>query len=101
MVELSRTEFEEKLAEYVAMNPEFREKLLKDPKKALEDIMGVTISEKLSITVHQEDESTLHFVLPPQGDELSASELESVGGGACYGQGCAQDGCSDYDVSFP
>ena len=89
MSELSRSEFEQKLAELAAGNPEAREQLLTDPKSAIEALLTIELPEGVSITVHEEDADTLHFVLPPAGDELSAAELAAVSGGSSLASGGA------------
>ena len=84
MSELSRTEFEQKLAALAAGSPEAREQLLADPKTAIEALLGIELPGEVNISIHEEDANTLHFVLPPVGDELSVAELASVSGGVCW-----------------
>lgn len=84
MSELSRSEFEQKLAELAAGNPEAREQLLTDPKPAIEALLAIELPDEVKIAIHEEDANTLHFVLPPAGDELNAAELAAVSGGVCW-----------------
>lgn len=84
MSELSRTEFEQKLAELVANNPEIRAKLISDPKSVISEMLGMELPAEMNMMVHEEDTNTLHFVLPPTGDELNAAELAGVAGGVCW-----------------
>lgn len=84
MVEQSRTEFEQRLIDKASADSTFREKLKSDPKGAINELMGMDLPDELSITVHEEDESTLHFVLPPAGDELNSAEMVETVGGICW-----------------
>lgn len=81
MAELSRGQFEQRLAEMASEKPEFRKKLLADPKGAIAEFLKTHLPAELTVVVHEEDENTMHFVLPPAGDELSAAELAGVVGG--------------------
>ncbi len=87
MSELSRAEFEERLLSLVTNNPNMRAKLLGDPKSEIERMLSIELPEEVNIKFHEEDVNTLHFVLPPAGDELSVAELASVAGGACWEDG--------------
>lgn len=91
MAEQSRSEFEQRLMEFMEEHPEFREKLQQDPKAAIAQFLGAELPEDLNIVVHEEDESTLHFVLPPAGDQLSAAEMSSMSGGVCWSD-CSCEG---------
>lgn len=90
MVEKSREEFEERLAALAAKNPEFRKALLNAPKEALTSLLGQDLPAELTVAVHEEDASTLHFVLPPAGNELTAAEMTNVSGGVCWSD-CVPD----------
>lgn len=93
MSEKNRAEFEQRLAEFAEQSPEFREKLKSAPKEALSTLMGMDLPDGMNIVVHEEDENTLHFVLPPVGEELTAVEMTSVSGGVCW----SNCGCEDYE----
>lgn len=91
MTEQSRAEFEQRLADKAASDPDFRQKLKSEPKAAIADLLGLDLPDGINVAIHEEDADTLHFVLPPIGDELNASELSGVsgGGGACWSDcGC-------------
>ena len=62
----------------------FKQALISDPKGTIEKEIGTKISDGVEIQVHEETETTLHFVLPPkpQEGELSDEELEKAAGGA-------------------
>lgn len=83
MTEHSRSDFEQRLVEKAA-DPKFREKLKSNPKATIAELLGLTLPEGMNVVVHEEDADTLHFVLPPAGDELSAAELARVSGGVCW-----------------
>jgi Nitrile hydratase, alpha chain len=64
----------------------FRQALLSNPKAVIERELGITIPAGVTIAVHQDTPTTLHFVLPmqepgPAGEELSDAELEQAIGG--------------------
>lgn len=92
MAEQSRVEFEQKLADKATSDPDFRVKLIAAPKKAITELLGLELPDGMNVAVHEEDADTLHFILPPAGDELSAAELTGVSGGACWSD-CS---CEDY-----
>ncbi len=86
---------------YKAMtDPNFRQRLLSNPKTVLEKEMGVTLPTTVNIQVHEETETTVHLVLPAAQQvsvmqDLSDEELEQVAGGASPNDGCgtALSGC--------
>ncbi len=67
-----------------AVDMQYRQKLLENPKEALYEVTGVQIPETVSVAfVEKQGDATI--VLPPfyDGDaELSEEELEAVAGGA-------------------
>ncbi len=84
MSDLSRADFEQRLAKLVADQPEIRTKLLDDPKAVIEGMLDMELPAEINVAVHEEDADTLHFVLPPAGEELTAAELAGVSGGVCW-----------------
>lgn len=80
---LSRTEIEEKIITRAWQDVSFKQELLNNPRAAFEK-EGITLPESIEITVFEEKNNTLYFVLPTQPsttDELSEAELEAVAGG--------------------
>lgn len=73
-------ELREKIVEKAAKDSDFRALLLRDPKGALKQELGVTIPEALSVEVHEESNTTTHLVLPPDS-KLSEDDLQAVAGG--------------------
>lgn len=67
-------------------NESFREKLLKDPTLAIRTIfmeLGSVLPERIRIMAHEEDDNTMHIVVPPKANrELSMKELDDVSGGS-------------------
>ena len=84
MSDLSRADFEQRLIKLVADQPEIRTKLLDDPKAVIEGMLDMELPAEINVAVHEEDADTLHFVLPPVGEELTAAELAGVSGGVCW-----------------
>ncbi len=79
-----RSSIEEVIREGAATNPEYRQKVLKDPKAVLAHHTGQTLEGK-EVKVIEETENVIYLVIPPAlpqaGDELSDSDLEKVAGG--------------------
>ena len=69
-----------KIVEKATGDVEFRARLLGDPKGALEEELGVTIPDSLTVEVHEESAGTAHLVLPPDS-KLSEGDLQAVAGG--------------------
>jgi hypothetical protein len=82
---LARRDLETKIVALAWQDAEFRSKFVTDPKGQFEERLGTRLPASLKITVHEEDEHHLHFVIPMKRkatlDELSDEELERVAGG--------------------
>jgi hypothetical protein len=64
----------------------FRQRLLEDPRAAVEEEIGMRLSESVQVRVVEESAQTIYLVLPStspigEGGELSDQALESVAGG--------------------
>lgn len=64
----------------------FRQQLLKDPKVAIEQEFDIKVPHDMSISVHEENEHSLHLIVPSVpphfiADDLSDDELKDVIGG--------------------
>ena len=57
----------------------FRELLLKDPKSAVKDVIGIEVPDNINLHVHEESRSDIHLLVP-SADQLSDEELESMKG---------------------
>ncbi len=81
---LTRNEIEEIVVSNATKHPEYREALLKDPKKVIETQLNNRLPEGLNVKVVQETGDTIYLRLPhviTEGAELSDSDLEQVAGG--------------------
>jgi hypothetical protein len=82
---ISRRELEEKIVARAWTDEAFRRSFVANPKAEFESQLAIKLPSALKISVHEEDDSHLHFVIPakPQADvsELSDADLEKVAGG--------------------
>lgn len=81
---MNRNELEAKLLAKAAQEPDFRQRLVADPKKAIASDLGIAIPAELEISIFSETRQHICVVLPaPQADanELSLDELDKVAGG--------------------
>ena len=73
-------EMREKLVERANGDPDFRARLLDDPKGVIEKELDVSLPKWLSVHVHEDSATSAHLVLPPDG-ALSDDDLREVTGG--------------------
>ena len=84
---ISRAEMERRLIERSLQDESFRQRLLDDPKGAIEGELGTHLRESIEVRVVQESADIIYLVLPSasplvgEGGELSDEALESVAGG--------------------
>jgi len=82
-----REQMERRLVQRSLREDAFRQRLLEDPKAAVEKELGVRLPEEVRVVALEESADTIYVVLPsasPAGDEggeLSDRELEAVAGG--------------------
>ena len=81
----SRTEMERRLIQRSLEHAEFRQRLIDDPKAAVEQELGSGLPEGIEVRVVEESSDTIYLVLPSvsaggQGGSLSERDLESVAG---------------------
>ncbi len=86
----SKQEIINNLISNAMKNDEFKQRLISDPKGALEEQLKVSLPANLKITTLEEKSDQLYLVLPineeiPPSGELSDMQLDNVaGGGACW-----------------
>jgi Nitrile hydratase, alpha chain len=82
-----RQEMERRLIEKSVEDDAFRQRLIEDPKGAVEQELGTRLPEEVRVVAAEETAETIYLVLPgtpmagAEGGELSDQELESVTGG--------------------
>jgi hypothetical protein len=81
-----RQQLEMHLAGRALQDPDFRAKLLGDPKRTIENEIGLHFPDTLSIRVHEEKLNELHVVLPVElqtlrelsPDPIYSSQFQSL-----------------------
>ena len=82
-----RAEVERRIVQRSIEDDAFRQRLIEDPKGALEQELGARLPEEVRIVTVEETQDTIYLVLPStpmagrRGEELSEQELGSVAGG--------------------
>ena len=82
-----RYEAERRIIQRSLEDDAFRQRLLADPKGAVEQELGTRLPEEVRVVTVEESAETVYLVLPStpmkgrEGVELSDQELESVAGG--------------------
>ncbi len=85
---VTRRDVETRLIERAWKDPEFKRRVISDPKGMFEKHLGQKLPAELKIIVHEEDANTVHLSIPPAPtnlSELSDEELERVSGGSEIG----------------
>ena len=77
------TELKDRILNRAAEDGDFRALLIADPKAAISSEIGTAIPDGFDVVVHEDSATAAHLVLPPS-PELTAEELEMVGGGRGY-----------------
>jgi hypothetical protein len=96
----SRAEIERRLIQRSMEDDSFRQKLLDDPKGALEQELGDRLPEGVEVRAVQESADTIYLVLPStsavgdEGGEIPDEALDAVAGGepTCGMQGTSPCG---------
>ena len=82
-----RTDMERRLVEKSLQDESFRQRLLEDPRAAVEDELGTRLPEGVRVVAMEETADTAYLVVPfrstesQETGELSDRELEAVAGG--------------------
>lgn len=94
MADMTREELQIRIAEALAQDPQFRDRLVSDPRAVVSELTGLSMPEAVKVTVHQESLSDIHLVIPASSSALSEEDLELVAGGAAWGNPCQACGCA-------
>ena len=78
----SGDEMLQQLVEKSALDENFRQALLDDPKSTISEELGITIPESMTIRVHESDMQTVHLALPPDPN-ITEEQLEAISAGLC------------------
>ncbi len=65
-----------------ALDADFRQQLLADPKATICAELDITMPESMNIQIHESDMQTVHIALPPD-PTISEEQLEAVSAGLC------------------
>ena len=82
-----RQEMERRLIEKSVEDEAFRQRLIEDPKAAVEQELGARLPKEVRVVTVEETQDTIYLVLPStpmagaEGVELSDQQLEEVAGG--------------------
>ena len=79
----TRSELDVLIREKLADDPDFRERLVADPRATLGALAGVDLPDFITVTIHEESLTDVHLVVPAVvGEEIAEDDLELVAGGA-------------------
>ncbi|MDA2917709.1 NHLP leader peptide family RiPP precursor, partial [Nitrospinae bacterium AH_259_B05_G02_I21] len=65
----TRREVEAEIIRLARTDANFKEKLLSNPKAAIQEVLGQELPKQLNVEVHQEDIYTVHVVIPLESKE--------------------------------
>lgn len=72
----------QQIVEKSALDANFRQELLADPKSTISKELDITIPESMTIQVHESDMQTVHLALPPDPN-ITEEQLEAISAGLC------------------
>ena len=72
----------QQIVEKSALDADFRQRLLEDPKTTISGELGITIPQSMNIKVHESDMQTVHLALPPDPN-ITEEQLEAISAGLC------------------
>ena len=83
---LGREQMERRIVEKSLQDESFRQRLIEDPKAAVEQELGTRLPEDVQVRAVEETAQTIYLVLPSssplgEGKELSDQDLEAIAGG--------------------
>ena len=62
-----------------ALDPDFRQQLLADPKATISEELGITIPASMNVKIHESDMQTVHVALPPDPEHHRRAARSSLG----------------------
>jgi len=89
----SKENFLEKVKKLASESPEFKAKLIADPKTVIQERLKFRLPDDLEIAVHEDKPNRINLVLTEPKEELSELELSAVSGGVCWDD-CVESSCS-------
>lgn len=72
----------QQIIEKSAVDEQFRQALLANPKMTISNELGVTIPDSMTIKIHESDMQTVHLALPPDPN-ITEEQLEAISAGLC------------------
>ena len=72
----------QQIVEKSALDADFRQELLADPKTAITRELGITMPDSMNVQVHESDMQTVHLALPPDPN-ITEEQLEAISAGLC------------------
>ena len=72
----------QQIVEKSALDADFRQQLLSDPKNAISRELDISIPDSMTIKVHESDMQTVHLALPPDPN-ITEEQLEAISAGLC------------------
>jgi hypothetical protein len=96
-----KAEMEHRIVQRSIEDDAFRQRLLEDPKTAVEQELGSRLPEEVRVVAVEETADTIYLVLPgaspaDEGGELSDRELEAVAGAGWAEQMTSGTTCVTY-----
>lgn len=76
----SHEELRTALIAKAAADNDFRARLVREPKPAIREALGLELPESVAVHVHEETAMNAHLVLPPS-PQLTDAELQAVAAG--------------------
>ena len=82
----TRGDIDSLVRQHLASDPDFRKKLVADPRGVIGELAGMKLPQSVQVEVHEESLTHVHLVIPhaPPAGELSDKDLELVAGGYCW-----------------
>lgn len=72
----------QQIVEKSALDAEFRQQLLADPKSTISKELDISIPDSMTVQVHESDMQTVHLALPPDPN-ITEEQLEAISAGLC------------------